>query len=317
MTRICRACLRETTDGAYHARCLQRLFATDRCPGVDLDAKGVEKAIASQAGKISISGVQEKVMMDLTPDRLSLRAVDSGGAYILKPQERAFRHLPENEHLTMCLAELSGLIVPAIGLVALKDGSAAYIVKRFDRTDANPPGKLRQEDFCSLLRRDPEEKYEATAEDCAGVVQQFASDPEESLRRLYQLFAFSFWVSNGDLHLKNLSLLAPQKSDYRLSPAYDLLSTRLYPQLGQEEALSLNGKKAQLTRRDFLAFGHRCGIAATEAASIIDAMLDRREAALEMVGRSLLPRDSQRLYRKWLDKKGKWLSLSRSAPGAA
>jgi serine/threonine-protein kinase HipA len=311
MNATCRACLQPDPDGEYHTRCLKRLFRTSRCPSVDLQASTVAGVIAAQANKISISGVQQKVLMDLTADRLTLRPVETGWTYILKPQVEGHRHLPENEHLTMCLASLAGLEVPPVGLVSLKDETTAYVVKRFDRTDDAPPLKVQQEDFCSLLRKQPDDKYDATAEDCAEVVKQFAGDPEKSLRRLYQLFVFSFWTSNGDLHLKNLSLRENSSRAYELSPAYDLLSICLYPQLTQgEEALALNNKKAQLSRSDFLAFGACCGLAPADSGRLIDTMLDRHAEAREMVGRSALPRDFQRLYQHWLEKKRSALSGS-------
>jgi serine/threonine-protein kinase HipA len=57
-----------------------------------------------------------------------------GGHYILKPQNTAFPEMPENEHLTMKIAELLGIQTVTSSLIRLKSGELSYITKRIDRT---------------------------------------------------------------------------------------------------------------------------------------------------------------------------------------
>jgi serine/threonine-protein kinase HipA len=308
MISSCLICLESVRDTEYHSACLHALFGTKECPVVDLGSLSVEEAVSRQSQRISISGVQQKLLVDLSPDKASL-IPNNHGRYILKPPTVGYLHLPENEHLTMRLAGLVRLPVPPNGLVRISKEDLAYVVKRFDRTDEMPPRKLRQEDFCSLSRRDPNDKYESSAEECAEIVRRFCDNDEESLSRLFLQFAFSYWTSNSDLHLKNLSLLESSSGAYKLSPAYDLLSTRLYPQLRQgTEAVSLNGKHEQWTRLDFLALGQKCGIATNQVEFRLDQMLDHQDEAKGLISRSLLSANEQKEYLKWMKQKARLLS---------
>jgi serine/threonine-protein kinase HipA len=220
----------------------------------------------------------------------------------------AYKHLPENEHLSMSLARLVGLSVPWAGLVEMPNGALAYIVRRFDRTSTLPVIKLRQEDFCSLSGRMPTQKYEASAEECAALVRQHTMDAEDSLRRLFLLFLFSFWIGNDDLHLKNLSMAQSASGGYTLSMAYDLVCTRLYPQLGKGMALSLNSRKLHHQRTDFCSFATTCGLGGEDANHQLDALRARRDDAQAMIDRSALPRAFQAHYRRELDKKDRALA---------
>jgi serine/threonine-protein kinase HipA len=304
----CWICLLPVNEGErYHPKCLLTLFGHRRCPRVTLHAPSVAEAIAEQSDKISISGVQDKVIVDLDAKGECIRPADDG-RYILKVPAAAYKHLPENEHLSMSLARLVGLSVPWAGLVEMPDGSLAYIVRRFDRTSTHPVTKLRQEDFCSLSGRMPTQKYEASAEECAALVRQHTMDAEDSSRRLFLLFLFSFWIGNDDLHLKNLSMAQSASGGYTLSMAYDLLCTRLYPQLNKGMALPLNGRKLHHQRKDFRAFATTCGLEDDEADRLIDALRAQRHDAEAAIDRSALPKAFQTHYRRELDKKDKALA---------
>lgn len=291
----------------YHPRCLMTLLGHRRCPAVTLQASSVAEAIAEQSDKMSISGVQDKVIVDVDTKGEHIRPADDG-RYILKVPVAAYKHLPENEHLSMSLARLVGLSVPWAGLVEMPDGTLAYIVRRFDRTSTAPVAKLRQEDFCSLSGRMPTQKYEASAEECAALVRMYTADADDSLRRLFLLFLFSFWIGNDDLHLKNLSMAQSEGGGYTLSMAYDLVCTRLYPQVDKGMALPLNGRKLHHQRADFHAFATKCGLGGEEADRLVDALRARRRDAEAMVDRSALPKAFQLHYRRELNKKDKALA---------
>ena len=115
---------------------------------------------AEMAGKMSISGVQEKVSLRLSDDKSRFEIAPTGGRYILKPEPSRFAFVPQNEHLTMRLAELVGIEVPPFGLVELKDKAIAYIIKRFDRLDDGT--KLQVEDFCQLDEKPIRDKYQGS-----------------------------------------------------------------------------------------------------------------------------------------------------------
>jgi len=275
---------------------------------VDLAGTTIPEAIATQSDRISISGVQSKLIVDLADDGGRLFPSD-GGRYILKVPSPSFANLSENEHLTMSIAKLVGVAVPRFGLIELSGGGIGYIVKRFDRTDENPPSKRLQEDFCSLLELDPNDKYLSTTEQCIEVVRKLTDDPETSARRLFLQFALAFWIGNDDLHLKNLSLSGSDSGGYTLSLAYDLVCTRLYPQLtGKRMALKINDRDLHLQHADFIALAAHARIPADEAEATIEDMRAKHVAAEQLIERSVLPGPLQVPYRQELRRKNRALA---------
>ena len=202
----CAVCLGATeADADYHEACLKTLFGTAVLPVIDVTRGELQKIAAKMAGKMSISGVQEKVSLKLSSDKTRLIVAATGGRYVLKPESSRFSSLPQNEHLTMCLALLVGIDVPKFGLLRLQDGSLSYVVKRFDRGDDG--SKLRVEDFCQLSGKPLRDKYSGSAELCIRTLRQYASEPLVQVRSLFKLLLFGWWVANGDMHLKNFSLI--------------------------------------------------------------------------------------------------------------
>jgi serine/threonine-protein kinase HipA len=207
-----------------------------------------------RAGKMSVQGVQTKLSAQLKVKEGRFEIVDQYGHYILKPQSEHYPELPENEAITMSLAELIGIDVPAHGLVYSKDNSMTYFVKRFDRAGHNT--KLALEDFAQLSQSNRETKYNSSMEKIAEIIAnpEFCSFPKVEAVKLLKLTLFNFLVGNEDMHLKNFSLIT-QDRKIMLSPAYDLLNTTIAQVNPTEEvALPLNGKKKNLKRRDFIDY---------------------------------------------------------------
>ena len=201
----CRVCLKSAVGNLdYHPECLESLFGTKTLPLLDIELAKLMGLAAEMAGKMSISGVQEKVSLRLSADKSRCEIAPTGGRYILKPEPSRFAFVPQNEHLTMRLAELAGIEVPPLGLVELRDKSTAYLIKRFDRLDDGT--KLQVEDFCQLAEKPSRDKYQGSGELCVRILRQYASEPLIEIRRLFKVFLFSGWASNGDQHLKNFSL---------------------------------------------------------------------------------------------------------------
>jgi serine/threonine-protein kinase HipA len=246
MTRICRICLGDVGgESDYHARCARALFGSAKAPHLDIEVSKLHTAALAMVGHTSLSGAQKKISVNLSADRETLQVAAERGRYILKPQTETYPSLPENEHLTTRLAQLVDLDVGRFGLVSLKDGSLAYIVKRFDRLADGR--KVRQEDFCQLAELSPKEKYDSTAERCVKLLQKHASEPLVEILKFYRLLLFSWWTGNGDMHLKNFSLLVDEQGIVRLTPAYDLICTRLVIP-DDSLALPICGKKDNLHR---------------------------------------------------------------------
>jgi serine/threonine-protein kinase HipA len=184
--------------------------------------------------RASISGVQDKVQ--LKRKRGGFSVVESGGDYILKPipQNTVARFaddIPVNEYLTMRIAsKIFGINTAEHELVSLADGEYAYMTKRFDRRDGFA---VRQEDFCQLAERSEEThglnyKYDASYEELAALVRRYCPSFAVENRKIFFLIVFNYVFCNGDAHLKNFSLFESLQGDYILTPAYDLLNTRLH-----------------------------------------------------------------------------------------
>lgn len=302
----CLACLRPGPDaGVYHRRCLRALFGRPHLPKLEFELKNLHTLGLELAGKVAISGVQRKLA--LRPDHAenALVVAPTRSRYILKPQPQAFPAVPENEHVTMRLAELAGIPIPPCALVTLADGALAYLVLRFDRDEHDR--KSRLEDFCQLSERPSKDRYDGSAELCARVVRKFASEPLIAQVQLFRRFLFSWWVANGDLHLKNLSLLTGPDGGHRLSPAYDLLNTEII--LGDDAlALSIGGKRRNLTPRIWREFGAYCRLPQSVIKRELDAIPARLSRSLELLEASLLEHSLRERYAAGLRERTKLLA---------
>lgn len=161
----------DSADGGYHRACLLRLFGTEALPEVRFEATSIVIWERRSVGKMSISGAQPKATLSLSTDRSVLLPSDRGGAYIIKPRHTRFTHVPENEHLTMCIARLVGLRTAECGLFRLRDGTIAYLTRRFDRTEHLESPKRTFVDFCQLAEKPSINKDDSTAEECAALAQ--------------------------------------------------------------------------------------------------------------------------------------------------
>lgn len=250
--RKCLICYGELPDGVddYHPACSRRLFGVDRAPAIEFDRSSLtdlaKEVIRSQT---TLTGVQPKLSLDLdnrkdAPQRLTV--VGLWGRYILKPQTAHYSHLPELEDLTMHLAELAKIDVVPHGLIKMADGELSYITRRIDRT--NRGKKIPMEDFCQIGNRLTEHKYKGSHEQIAKLLIEHSSMPSFDILTYWEVVIFSWLVGNSDMHLKNFSLYKPKgREGYQLTPAYDLLSTKLVmPEDTEELALTLLGKKKKL-----------------------------------------------------------------------
>jgi serine/threonine-protein kinase HipA len=185
--------------------------------------------------RMSISGVQEKFSVLLDKNKLRLIAEGENGTYILKPIPGAGKkkdQMPANEHLTMQIArQVYGIETAENALIFFKDGTPAYITKRFDvKDDGN---KLAQDDFASLAKRTPQThgenyKYLGNYLELFELMQTYLTTYKLDAPKLFKIIVFNYLFSNGDAHFKNFSIIETSFGDYRLSPAYDLLNSRMH-----------------------------------------------------------------------------------------
>lgn len=214
-----------------------------------LDAKGLRQEAMKMASKISIQGVQPKLSAVLSIKDQQFTLVDSKGKFILKPQTD-FPELPENEDLTMHLAETAGFNVPLHGLIYAQDQSLVYFIQRFDRKGHN---KIATEDFAQLAGESRETKYSFSMEKLVSIIEKFCTFPVVEKSELFKRTIFNYLVGNEDMHLKNFSVIVLDGL-VRLAPVYDFVNSTIVLRDPEEIALPLDRKKRGLTRKTLLKY---------------------------------------------------------------
>lgn len=255
-------------------------------------------------GTSALSGAQRKLSVRLDSSRMTLQVATTGGRFILKPQTNVYPELPENEHLTMHLAALAGLNVAPNGLLPLEDGSIAYVVRRFDRR--NDGSKRHHEAFCQLAEKPAREKYEGSAELLVRLLRTHATEPLVELLKLFRLCVAAWWTGNGDMHLKNVSILRDDDERYRLSPVYDFVCTRLVIDRDQL-ALSIGGKRDRMRQSDWIRFAACAAIPERAAVRVLKSIAKRGHAALHAVHSSFLSSKMKQQYLKLIGERSQLL----------
>lgn len=200
-----------------------------------------EKVVSVQSEKsllrFSLAGIQLKFSAIWEKEGgLTIPVNGVGGSWIVKLPSSSFSGVPENEFVMMELARLLGIDVPTTALIPVeqihglpdevaKIAKDAFVIKRFDR---DPHGKKIQiEDFAQVFGVFPEKKYRsASYRNIAEVIG--AEVGEEGVVEFVRRFVFNALIGNGDMHLKNWSLIYPDKRQAKLAPAYDFVSTIPY-----------------------------------------------------------------------------------------
>ena len=259
----CLYCYQELDEGQkdFHPGCARKFFGTKDIPLLEYRHEDLDQ-LAEQIirAQTSLTGVQPKLSLNLTKhkDCSRLTIVGLWGDYIFKPQTEHYPQLPENEDLTMHLAQAAKINVVPHSLIRLADGRLGYITKRIDRTKTGV--KIDMEDMCQLTLHPTEYKYKGSYEQVAKTIVQYSSVPKLDLTNYMQLLLFCFVTGNNDMHLKNFSLYRPSE-DYLLTPAYDLLNVAIAnPNDKEELALSLSGRKTKLCLADFLNAAKTMGL---------------------------------------------------------
>ena len=194
------------------------------------------------AFRFSLAGMQLKFSAAEDPGGgLTLPARGVGGSWIVKLPSLHFADVPENEFSMMTLARLIGINVPEVRLIGVdaignlpedisRLSGQALAVKRFDRSDDG--GAVHIEDFAQVFGVYPEDKYKkASARNIAAVVG--AEGSEEDVAEFIRRLTFNVLIGNADMHLKNWSLIYPDRRNAALAPAYDFVSTIAYIKDGQ------------------------------------------------------------------------------------
>ncbi len=195
--------------------------------------------------RLSLAGAQDKLAIAIIDGNIAIPMHGAPSTHILKPINRDFPSLIENECFCLNLARKIGL--NAVEASMHETNNRPYLlVKRYDRVET-PKGiqRLHQEDFCQALGISPEMKYQQEGgpkiADCFYLTRRVSSLPVIDIKALLKAILFNLIIGNNDAHGKNFSLLY-QGQQARLAPFYDLISTSYYPSLASKMAMKIGSK---------------------------------------------------------------------------
>lgn len=311
----CLYCYKPLAEGEvdYHKACARKIFESATVPVLPYTRANIkELAREIVTASTTVTGVQAKLSLDISRSQAGehqrFTIVGLWGRYILKPQTDRFANLPENEDLTMHMAEAVGIKTVPHSLIRFADGELCYITRRIDRTKKGV--KIAMEDMCQLSERLTEDKYKGSYERIAKLIRKHSSAPLLDVINFWEVVLFSWLTGNADMHLKNFSLFRPS-DDYMLTPAYDLLSTALaMPEDEEELALTLNGKKKRIKREDFEKAMRDSGIDEKAITNLFNRFLKAVPKWHGLIEDSFLPPDLREAYHDKIDVMARKILLS-------
>ena len=312
----CIGCYKKIDKNEYCLSCRKKLFGGKRVPTVlDFDKPKAENISLynEYTKRLSISGVQLKYSLMLVGNKLELS--EKNGQYILKPIPTA-DHLvsmddaPENEHLTMQIAsQIFNIKTAHNTLIYFKDGTPAYITKRFDvKGDGT---KYIQEDFAQITNRTKEThgasyKYDGSYLEIGALIKKYVPAAMVAVENFFKIVLFNYIFSNGDAHLKNFSLIESSDGDLIMSPAYDLVCTRIHVNdsyMALKDGLtedSLNHPSflvlGYFGYDDFFDFGLQLGLKDSRISKIIDQMRTENNNVYVLIAHSYLDNETKLEY---------------------
>ena len=291
----------------YHKTCARKIFESTTVPVLPYTRANIrELAREIVTASTTVTGVQAKLSLDIArgcagePQRFTI--VGLWGRFILKPQTDRFANLPENEDLTMHLAETVGIKTVPHSLIRFANGELCYITRRVDRTKKGE--KIAMEDMCQLSERLTEYKYKGSYEKIAKIIMQYSSVPKLDVINFWEQVVFSWLTGNADMHLKNFSLYSQRKGYYSLTPGYDMISTALLmPEDTEELALTLNGKRRKIKRSDFEVAMNSCSLEKKIIDNLFSKFTKVAEKWLEFIDISFLPKEMKQQYKLIITRK--------------
>lgn len=313
----------------YSPSCLRRVFLNKKVSHILPYPKPqtndeMEELFMENRKRISISGVQEKLSLLLEKNQLRLTKEGEQGEYILKPIPRDLKKIdqvPANEHLTMQIAsQVYGISTAANALIFFADGTPAYITKRFDLKEDGT--KWGVEDFASLAGKTKDNfgvnyKYEFSYEAVGELIKAYVPTWRIELEKYFTLLIFNYLYNNGDAHLKNFSLIETQKGDYVLSPAYDLINTRLHVEdtdFALDKGLfkdNFRSKRQEISghahQDDFIELGKRLGMNEARINLLLAPFLSKQALTETLISHSFLTDANKRSYLQMISTKRNFL----------
>lgn len=309
MNKRCLYCYNELEklELDFHEHCSLDFFGTKKAPQLNYtlnEMADLAKQVVERS--VSVPGVQPKLSLTLIHDAVTkgdrgrLTVVGAlGGNYIFKPPGKDYPELPQNEHVTMRIAESSGINTVKSSLIRLQSGELSYITKRIDRKENGE--KIHMLDMFQIV--EAVDKYKSSMEKIAKALNDYSANTLLDKLYFFELTLFCFLTGNNDMHLKNFSMIN-ENNEWSLSPAYDLLNVHIVnPADPEEMALTLEGKKKKLKKAHFESFGKGLGLSDKQIKSTFSRIAKNKTLAFKWIENSFLSAKYQKAYQHLLEER--------------
>jgi serine/threonine-protein kinase HipA len=310
MSKKCLYCYKSLDDtilGDFHEQCSVDFFGTKQQPVFEHSLKQMAELAKNVVERsVAVPGVQPKLSLSIVNDTIQdgnkgrLTVVGAlGGNYIFKPPSDHFPEMPENEHVTMRIAEAFGINTVKYSLIRLQSGELSYITKRIDRTETGE--KIHMLDMFQIT--EAFDKYKSSMEKVGKALDAYSDNT--LLDKLYflELGIFSFLTGNNDMHLKNFSMIHSGET-WILAPAYDLLNVAIVnPDDTEELALTIEGKKKKLKWEHFERLGIGLGLNQKQLKGIAKRFQKNKPIAIEWIDNSFLSAEYKEKYKTLLEER--------------
>ncbi len=300
-------------EADFHEKCCMEFFGSATPPhitySIDQMAELAKNVIERS---IALPGVQAKLSMSVvkeTQEKADTRLTvvgALGGQYIFKPPSDQFPEMPENEHVTMRMAEAYEIRVVPSSLIRLASGELSYITKRVDRTEKGK--KIHMLDMFQIT--EAFDKYKSSMEKVGKALHNYSDNTLLDKIFYFELSVFSYLTGNNDMHLKNFSMME-SPSGWIFAPAYDLLNvTIVFPEDTEELALTLEGKKKKLKWEHFERFGKGLALTNKQIQGVFKRMIKYKPKAIEWIDKSFLSDDMKKAYKNVLETRYEQLKMT-------
>lgn len=151
-----------------------------------------------------------------------------------------------------------------------ENGRAHFMTKRYDREGGSI--KHHVQTWCAMEHYDFNEIRSYSYEQLFQTMRKIGMDYQEA-EQMYRRMVFNVIARNCDDHTKNFSFRLIQDEDWTLAPAYDICHAyRPDSYWVSQHALSINGKRENITRFDLLTVAKSMNIKKSD--KLIDEILE-------------------------------------------
>lgn len=310
MNKRCLYCYKSldaNSVGDFHESCSMDFFGVRQQPVFEHSLKQMAELAKNVVERsVAVPGVQPKLSLSIVNDTIRdgnrgrLTVVGAlGGNYIFKPPSDHFSEMPENEHLTMRIAESFGIETVKSSLIRLQSGELSYITKRIDRTETGE--KIHMLDMFQIT--EAFDKYKSSMEKIGKALNDYSDNTLLDKLKFFELAIFSFITGNNDMHLKNFSMIHIADT-WTLAPAYDLLNVAIVnPEDTEELALTLEGKKNKLKWEHFERLGRNLGLNDKQINGVIKRFDKNKSKAIKWIDNSFLSLEYKQKYKTLLEER--------------